>query len=122
MKEFPAVRKVIQRFPGIFRLVVSFPFDKVLELSAIVATVQDILDFVFLFAVDFNRGGRRRLVDTVVMPGTETVYVYNRIDFEEVWELKTIVKVADMFQNFEQTKLMRTKLRTVLINFNILGS
>ena len=118
--EVISVCDVGSRFPN-WRSV-SFPFDKVLELSAIVATVQDIFDFVFLFAVNFNRGGRRRFVDTVVMPGTEMVYVYDRIDFEEVWELETIVKVADTFQNFERTELMRAKLRTALMDFDILGS
>ena len=93
--EIISVRDVGSRFPS-WRSI-TFPFDKVLELSAIVATVQDIFDFVFLFAVDFDRGGRRRFVNTVVMPGTETVYVYDQIDFEKVWELETIVKVADTF-------------------------
>ena len=118
--EIISVRDIGSRFPS--RCSITFPFDKVLELSAIVATVQDIFDFVFLFAVDFNRGGGRRFVDTVVMPGTGMVYVYDRVDFEEVWKLETIVKVADTFQNFKRTELTRAKLRTVLVDFDILGS
>jgi hypothetical protein len=49
---FFSMQQVLGRFPGVFAFTVAFPADKVLELMVVNVTVNNRIDFVFLFALN----------------------------------------------------------------------
>jgi hypothetical protein len=56
---FLSMRQVLGGFPGVFAFAVAFLADKVLELTAVNTTIDDRINFVFLFALNdyrFRRG------------------------------------------------------------------
>ncbi len=46
------MRKVGRVHPGVFRVVVSSPMDKVLSSSMVDSFVDNVLDFIFVFIID----------------------------------------------------------------------
>jgi hypothetical protein len=65
---FLSMRQVLGGFPGVFAFTVAFPADKILELAAVNATVDDRIDLVFFFALNNDRFRRGWFVKTVVVP------------------------------------------------------
>lgn len=52
---FLSVGQVLGRFPGVIAFGVAFPADKVLELASENTTVNNCVNFVFLFALNLYR-------------------------------------------------------------------
>ena len=76
------VFKVFGRFPGVGASAIAFPMYLVLELASEYAAIEDTIDFVLLFAGDFDGLGQRGLIDSLIVPGAEPVHVEHRVDLE----------------------------------------
>ena len=72
-------------YPFVRVLSVAFPSDKVLELSAEYAGVQDFVDFVFLFSLYKNGVQRWRSFRVVVMPRRKMINMEDGVNLEPVW-------------------------------------
>ena len=87
--------ELLSRDPEIITLAVTLPAYEVLKTSPFgpvrETTVKDLLDFPFLFTIDNDWVRRRWWNDTVVVPGAKPVDMDNQVDFEPVWQIKTIV-------------------------------
>jgi hypothetical protein len=59
---FLSMQQVFSRFPGVFAFAVAFLADKVLELTAVNTTVDDRINFVFLFTLNDYKFRRRWFV------------------------------------------------------------
>ena len=77
--------------------VVTFPEDQVLRAVTMSAAVQNLLDFVLVFAVDFHRGRRWKYLsrEGVIAGGVEERDVEHRVTLHCVWELEFIGMGAD---------------------------
>lgn len=110
----------LSRDPEVITFSVAFPAYKILQTSPFglieETAVEDLFNFPFLFTVDDDRIRRRWFDYAVVVPGAKPVNVDDRVDFEPVWQLKAIVEITDVFQNFE-----RTELRCLLVDLDIFG-
>jgi hypothetical protein len=55
------------------------------------------------------------------MPWTKATDMEHRIEVQVEGEFETIVKVSDLFEDFIQAKLLGSKLRRFLMDFDILS-
>jgi hypothetical protein len=113
------MQQVLGGFSGVFVFTIAFPADKVLELAAVNTAVNDRIDFVFLFTLNNYRFRQGWLVKTVVMPWTEMADMEDGIQVEIRWELKTIVKISNLFKDFVRAELLGPELRRFLVDFDI---
>jgi hypothetical protein len=79
--ELLRVSKVCSWFPAVVPKIIAFSFDKVLELVAILTTVQDVFDFIFKFVIDLDWLGRWWSVSVylIAAPWGETVDMKDRV-------------------------------------------
>jgi hypothetical protein len=118
---FLCMRKVLGGFPGVFTFAVAFPADKILELTVVNTTINDRIDLIFFFALNNYRFRRGWFVKTVVVPWTETADMEDGIQIQIRWELETIVKVSDPFEDFIWAELSGPELKRFLVDLDILS-
>ena len=116
-----SVCAVVGGFPSVISIAVALPLDQILELTSVEATVEDVFDLVFFFVVNHDWVWWWGLVEAIVAPRAEPVYVNNRINFEPRRQLEAIIEFADACKNFEGSKLSDAKFWTGLVNFYVLG-